>query len=133
MVTFVDTSALMALLDTTAIEHQLVEDWFEGTREDETELLLTHNCVIVETASLVRRRLGPDAVRAFFSLLVPMMSVIFIDEDLHAKAVAAYLAVASRGDSIVDRLSFEVMRDQHVEQAFALDREFAREGFSVVP
>jgi predicted nucleic acid-binding protein len=35
--------------------------------------------------------------------------------------------------SFVDRVSFELMRRDRIETAFAFDRDFAREGFRRVP
>lgn len=40
---------------------------------------------------------------------------------------------SGRGDpSLVDAVSFELMRAEGIEEAFAIDPDFEREGFSLV-
>jgi predicted nucleic acid-binding protein len=95
--------------------------------------LITHNYVVTETIALIHRRLGTDVVRAFVDRLLPVCEVRFIDSNLHARALSAFLAVTSRRPSFVDRVSFEVMRESHIDQAFAIDRDFRDEGFVTVP
>lgn len=133
MRTFVDTSALYALLDGDDDNHAAAASWFRAWREDPGHALVSHSYVVVETAALVHRRLGPAAVRAFFDAVLPVVEVRFVDEALHARAVAAYLAGLRRRCSFVDWVSFQVMRDGGLSTAFAFDRDFAQEGFALVP
>ena len=129
---FVDSSALYALLDEDDAGHSDVAHWFQSP-ERASEELITHNYVVVETVSLVQRRLGPALVRRLFDGILPAVSQRFVEEDLHQRAVAAYTAALRRRSSFVDRVSFEFMRDQGIDVAFALDDDFAGEGFTVVP
>ncbi len=127
---FVDTSALYAYLDgadannagaVTAMNAILGREW-----------LVTHNYIVVETAALVHRRLVPSATRLFVEDLVPLIRTIWIDADLHAAATSAFLAAARRRTSLVDWVSFEVMRREGIRRAFAYDRDFATEGFELI-
>ncbi len=43
------------------------------------------------------------------------------------------MAAARSGVSFVDRVSFELMRRERIDAAFAFDRDFVREGFRRVP
>jgi predicted nucleic acid-binding protein len=95
--------------------------------------LVTHGYVLVESAALVHQRLGGRAVRDLFDAFVPALDVVFVDPDLHARAAAAYLAGLGRRVSLVDRVSFQLVRQAGLDQAFAFDRDFAREGIRVVP
>ena len=131
MRTFVDTSALYALLDEDDENHRAAAAWF--TTADEAEVLASHSYVVVETAALVQRRLGAAAVRTLFDALIPAMSITYVDDVLHSRAVAAFLAGLRRHVSFVDWVSFQLMRDAELDRAFAFDRDFAREGFVVVP
>lgn len=131
MTTFVDTSALYALLDRDQ-NHTAAASWFGG-EEAAAGDLLTHNCVVVESAALADRRLSRDAARALLEELLPLISVVFVDESLHQAATSAYLAATRRGPSLVDRVSFELMRHRGVGQAFAFDRDFRAAGFATVP
>jgi predicted nucleic acid-binding protein len=131
--TFVDTSALYALLDEDDRNHRSAAGWLSGPGRDPAELLLTHNYVLVESAALLSRRLGSIAVRALLERIVPALLVVYVDELLHRNAVAAYLAGIRRRPSLVDWVSFQLMRERQLVQAFAFDRDFLSEGFRVVP
>lgn len=132
MAVFVDTSALYALVDATARRHrQVAETWRALLASSET--LFTSNYVLLEAHALVQRRLGSEAVRALESELRPVLEVDWVDEDLHAAAVAAVLAAGRRGLSLVDCTSFEIMRRRALRRAFALDADFASQGFEVLP
>jgi predicted nucleic acid-binding protein len=88
---------------------------------------------VVETITLVSARLGQATVRLLIDAVLPTCEVRFVDETLHTRAVAAYLAGLGRRISFVDRTSFELMRAEGTDQAFAFDRDFTREGFETVP
>ena len=97
-------------------------------------LLTTHAYIIVESCALVHRRLGADAVRVLVDALVPSLSVLYVDRELHERATAAYaVALSNRGVSFVDRVSFETIRHLALDGAFAFDDDFHTEGFQTVP
>jgi len=133
MRTFVDTSALYALLDEDDENHASAGAWLLTAGPDETDILVTHSYIVVEAAALVQRRLGAAAVRTLFDAFLPALSVVFVDEVLHRRAVAAYLASLRRHVSFVDWVSFQLMRDSGLDRAFAFDRDFKHEGFDIVP
>ena len=129
MATLIDTSALFALLSHRDDHHRAAAETFaELGRADD---LLTHNYVVVETTALVERRLGHEDVRKLHTHLLQPIEVAWVDPEAHALAVSARLATARV--SFVDRVSFELMRRLQIERAFAFDRDFAAEGFEVVP
>lgn len=132
MRTFVDTSALYALLDADDDNHAAAANWFAGPAAP-ADVLVTHSYVLVETSALVHHRLSASAVRDLFDALIPALTVMFVDAALHARAAAAYLAGLSRRVSFVDRVSFQLIRDMGLDRAFAFDRDFASEGFVLVP
>ncbi|MGH2819877.1 MAG: type II toxin-antitoxin system VapC family toxin [Actinomycetota bacterium] len=132
MTAFVDTSAFYALLDRDDDHHAAAHDWARAARGSSEELV-THNYVVVETAAVAHRRLGAPAVRAFREGLLRVVSVGYVDERLDGRAWTAYLASLRRGESLVDRVSFEYMRDRDIERAFAFDADFSDEGFETVP
>jgi predicted nucleic acid-binding protein len=133
LTTFVDTSALYALLDADDRNHRAASAWFERWVGAPDERLVTHTYVVVETAALVHHRLGAPAVRDLFDGLLPAVEVTVIDAPLHERAVAAFLAGLSRRVSFVDRVSFELVRRSGLDRAFGFDRDFARAGIALVP
>lgn len=128
--TFVDTSAIYALLDRSDMNHPRAEAiWFALL--DQNEALFTSNYVIVESCALVQNRLGMEAVRAIHDKILPMLETRWIDEGLHRMAVTALLAAARRQLSLVDCSSFAMMRQAGCEKAFTFDQHFAEEGFTL--
>jgi uncharacterized protein len=88
---------------------------------------------VLEATALVHRRLGGVATRDLLEELVPTLEMTWVGAELHDRAVSALLGAARRRVSLVDWVSFEVMRRHGIEQAFAFDRDFAAQGFETVP
>ena len=131
MIVLVDTSAFFALVDDRDPNHGRALEAVE--RLMATEDLVTHEYVVVETISLVQRRLGMAALRRFVDDLLPIVDVAWVDPETHAEAREALLAAGSRSVSLVDRVSFLLMRRRGIGTAFAFDDDFAREGFRTIP
>ena len=127
-----DTSALYALLDADDAQHRPASSWFEDWVERGSDVLLTHNYVVLETVALVQRRLGQTWTRALLGELLPTLQVLFVDEQLHRQAESAYLARPA-GPSLVDCVSFQVMRTRGLREAFAFDGQFSEQGLETVP
>ena len=71
-----------------------------------------------------------DAVRALFGDVLPMVTVVTVDEALRVNAVAALLGANRRDLSLVDCTSFALMRQRGIASAFAFDRHFANRALS---
>jgi uncharacterized protein len=129
---FVDTSALYAALDKADPNHILAADAFD--RLLGVEDLVTHNYVHVETEHLVRRRLGAAASRDLLEEMLPALRTVWVDETTHAEAVRA-LSGAGRTTSLVDQVSFLLMRGLEINVALAFDSDFERQGlrFPLLP
>ncbi|HEU5301297.1 MAG TPA: PIN domain-containing protein [Acidimicrobiia bacterium] len=130
---FVDTSALYAALDADDEHHAAAAaTWgrlLDGTTAGSIEGV-THGSVVVEASALVQRRLGMRAVRALHDGLLPVLSLHWVDQQLHSRAVSALLAGDRREVSLVDWTSFELMRALGVGRAFAFDDDFVTQGFT---
>ena len=129
---FIDTSALYALLDGEEPRHaEVVAAWQTVTGNG--RMLFTSNYVLVETFALVQRRLGFEAVRDLADVLVPLLQPVWVDEELHAAAAASLFTASQRRLSLVDCASFELMRRLGLTDVLALDTDFARQGFNLLP
>lgn len=132
MSVFLDTSAILPLLDADDEDHRSVRDSMDRLL-DAQDGLLTSNYVVVESAALLQRRIGLEAVEALRGRVLPLLEVIWVDPGLHEAAFAALVAAGRRGLSLVDWVSFEAMRREGIVTALALDDDFAAQGFAVVP
>ena len=128
---FVDTSALVALLDAAGTDHARAADAFRDLAGDE---IVTHRYVIAESAALVRRRLGPSSVADLVDGLLAPMTVLSLTDEVFDSVLNAHAeATGATGLSLVDRLSFALMRHEGITTAFAFDRDFVTAGFVVLP
>jgi uncharacterized protein len=132
MSTFVDTSALMAVLDSNDQYHEPATAAWNELITSDTDLVCT-NYIIVEAFALIQNRLGMGAIRACQEDLVPLLKIEWIDAQRHASSVAALLIAGRRQLSLVDCSSFETMRSLGINDAFTLDRHFAEQGFICSP
>jgi len=131
-VILVDTAALYAVIDSADPNNRRATTTLRDLQVS-GESLLTHEYVVVETTALLQRRLGLEAVRRLVDDLLPLIEIAWVDEALHAEAREALLAAGRRTVSIVDWVSFLVMRRHGVRRAFTFDQDFAVEGFEVLP
>ncbi|MBV9073857.1 MAG: PIN domain-containing protein [Acidobacteria bacterium] len=128
---FADTSGLFALLSTTDENHARAKRAFANLRTRQA-LLVSTSYVLVETYALLGRRLGLEAVRSFRADFAPVIDVVWIDEALHNAGLDLLLDRRKRQLSLVDAVSFIVMRRGSVAEAFGFDPHFDQEGFSLV-
>ena len=126
---FVDTSAMFAFLVPTDHAHGRASATLERLR-DRRAALLTTSFNLVETYTLIDRRIGRHAVRAFRAGLVPLLEVGWVDSELHERGLDL-LMNRPAGVSLVDAVSFVYIRENRVDEVFAFDRHFEREGFAI--
>ena len=128
MAVFLDTSAIFALMDGDDANHKRAAKVWAGLVEGEAQILVS-NYVLVEAFALIQNRLGMKAVRVFEEELMPVLTVAWVEESVHASGVAALLAAARRKLSLVDCVSFVLMRKAGITDVLAFDRHFTAEGF----
>lgn len=132
MTCFVDTSAFLAILDADDENHpEARKKWEELIDKDDT--LLSSSYVLIETFALVQHRLGMKAVRSFEEDVVPILTIEWVHKSVHGAGVASMLAANRRELSLVDCVSFDMMRRLGTRTAFVFDKHFKEQGFDCVP
>lgn len=126
---FVDTSALLALLDQDDISHALAAKIWQRLISEKHELVTT-NYVLVETATLLQTRIGVEAVRELQDAITPLLKPIWIDEVVHESSIQALLLANLRRLSLVDCSSMTIARRNNIRHFFAFDRHFTQRGFT---
>ncbi len=123
-----DTSGLLCYLHRDELQHdravQLIHD--SGVR------LLTHSHVLAELVALALvRRFPRQQVLAFVVDLVdnPNIETMWVDEQLHRKAMELLVEREDKTYSLCDAVSFVLMRQRGVTDALTTDRHFEQEGF----
>lgn len=127
--TFIDTSAIYAILDRNDANHQAARSCWDQLLDSDSPIFTT-NYVVVESCALAQSRLGVDAVRVINDQMLPVMEIVWVDETTHSLAMSALLAAQRRKLSLVDCVSFAVMRQKGSHAAFAFDQHFAEERFA---
>lgn len=123
----VDTSALLALLVPSDAAHTRAKRAFARLRNKEAVLVIT-SYALLETYSLIERRLGLDAVQAFREQFAPLVEVVWVDVDLHEAGLDLMLQRKQRGLSLTDAVSILVAGDSKVDEVFAFDRHLEAAG-----
>jgi len=121
-VAFVDSSAIVALVDRTDATHQAAVDAYRDLVAQGYRLFTT-NYVIAETVDLLIEGVGPDIARRW--LRDHRLPVYHADEDDERRARALVISSRSqRGLSFTDAVSMVVMEKFAVADAFAVDANF---------
>lgn len=128
MIVFADTSALFALLVRDDLMHVRARLNFDYFAENDTRLL-TSSYVLLETLTLLQRRVSLDAVWDFSRKIMPVLDIVWVDENWHSRAMQRLHVERSRGVSLTDCLSFEIMEAREITTAFTFDRHFGERGF----
>ena len=128
MSVFVDTSAFMTFLDEDDPRRaECRTAWERGAIEGEG--FVTTDYVFLETVSVAQRRWGLEAVRTLVDEFFPLVHVEPVTEDDRNTSVLALLAAGRRRLSLVDCMSFTVMRRMRVRDYLGLDPHFEAQGF----
>jgi len=132
MAWFIDTSALYSLMDTDDECHAVSVAVWNQLRAAASRFITT-NYVIVETFTLLQRRSGIAAAKAFAEDIAPLLEIEWINNEIHDAALIAVLAANRRELSLVDCVSFAVMHRRGLRQVFTLDAHFRDHGFECLP
>ena len=130
----VDTGALIALSRRKDQYHKRAIDIAERHLGAGGQFIGT-TLVLAEFHSHLLYLRGPTGARAVVSALLddPIHEWLPVSSDLEREAVGRWLArFADQEFSLIDAVSFEVMRRHRVTHAFAFDRHFAIAGFELL-
>jgi uncharacterized protein len=121
-VAFVDSSAIVALVDRNDRSHEAAVAAYRDLLEAGYRLFTT-NFVIAETVSLLAEGAGPDIARQW--LRDHRLTIYHVDaEDEQRARVRVIASRSERGLSYTDAISAVVMERLGIADAFAVDRNF---------
>jgi uncharacterized protein len=131
---FVDSSAWIAISDRRDNYHQAASGEYNRLIR-ERFLLVTTNLVIAEAYILIRRTGGhAPAMRLLSSLRgSPRLSRVYSDARLESLAEVILEKHSNQDFSFSDAVSFAVMQEQEIQEAFTFDKHFTSLGFQMLP
>jgi predicted nucleic acid-binding protein len=131
---FVDASAWIAVSDRRDKYHLSASEAYNRLIRERC-LLVTTNLVIAEAYILIRRTGGhAPAMRLLSSLRgSPRLSRVYSDARLEALAEVILEKHSDQDFSYADAVSFAVMQEQGIQEAFTFDNHFASLGFQMLP
>ena len=132
MICFVDTSALLAVLDADDQNHPKAKKQWETLIYGDSSLVST-NYVLIETFALVQHRFGIKAVNTLQEDVVPLLTIEWVDQSIHQEGLMAAITAGRKKLSLVDCVGFTVMRRMGIKAVFAFDKHFKQQGFRILP
>lgn len=129
---FFDTSGFFALIDEQDRLHQDAVQWTR--RHAGRARPITTEWVIGETCTLLIARKRHHIVPAFLDYVERSRALLLINpEDTLLRAAKAMIRrQAEQGYSFVDCISFCLMKERRIKEAFTTDTHFQKAGFSAV-
>lgn len=128
---YVDTSAFLAILNADDRFFAPAQRIWKQLIKADTPLIC-NSYVLVETIAVLQNRLGMESIVAFQNAIIPILSILWVDADLHQRSTSALLASQRRRLSLVDCSSFESMRQSGLRKAFTFDVHFEEQGFEIL-
>ncbi len=130
---FVDTSAWYALADQSDQYHNQAINIYPKLLTDYHHLTTT-NLVMAETYILIRRSLGYQPAMIFLENISasPRVLKIYSDSFLEKTAVGILGKYKDQDFSYTDSVSFAIMKQSGIAQAFAFDQHFSTAGFTLI-
>ncbi len=125
-----DTSAIYALADRQDPNHETAVRCLRRVQEEGGGLFL-HSYILVEAAALLQRRLGLEVAVRFLEDARSIRTHWVTARD-HRQAVEMLERKGRRDLSLVDCMSFVLMRRYRIGTAFAFDDDFLQEGFQIL-
>ena len=131
---FIDTGAWFALADKSDAYHEQAVAIYPGLLRGFHHLTTT-NLVVAETYILIRRALGHQPAISFLQNISasPRIVKIYSDPTLEYLAEEILMQYQDQAFSYTDAVSFAVMKQYRITQAFSFDQHFVTAGFTLVP
>ena len=127
---FIDTAAWLALINKDDRFHQKAKDVRDRLIAEKREFITTSQVTIEVANSLSKPRFRQAAVKLIESInQSPDIRIIYITRRPYDKAWDVYKSRSDKEWSLTDCLSFIVMGEEGVKEAFTTDQHFEQAGF----
>ncbi len=131
---FVDTSAWIMLINKAETYHQAAVETYN---EMSKATFVISNLVVGETYTWLRKKVGYNKALVFLKAIeekneLNQLKIIYSEPVLEKQAVKLLKKYREHEFSYADAVSFCVMQNLNIKQAFTYDRHFIIAGFDIV-
>ncbi len=132
---FIDASGWIAINDPRDGLHAAAVTFYRDDALTKYKNLVTTNLVVAETHALLLKLGGRNVALKFLARLdlSTRVEVVFSNPDLGKEAYRILLKYQDQRFSYCDAVSFAVMKELDIKDAFAFDRHFETAGFRHLP
>ena len=129
-----DAGAWIAISDTRDKHHKAASDLYKRLLT-EHRILVTTNLVVAEAYIIIRRTGGHEPAMRFLRSIreSARLRKVYSDAALEAEAEQILERFSDQDFSLADAVSFVVMGDRGITEAFAFDQHFVTAGFGSLP
>jgi len=124
----IDTSGFFSVHDKAERHHAQANEVYRQSRSQ-----LTTNYVLTEYVALTLvRGLSREKILTFSEEVLhdETVEIVWIDEELHAKAVGLLRERQDKTYSLCDAVSFVLMRERGITDTLTTDKHFEQESFT---
>ena len=124
---FIDTSGFFSIHSEADKQHAKADEIY-----NQSWFRLTTSYVLDEFVALASaRKLSREKILAFSEeiLIDETVEIVWVNKDLHTKAVELLKNRKDKSYSLCDAVSFVVMRERKINEALTTDHHFEQEGF----
>jgi len=129
---FVDTSAIIAMVDESQPDHQAAAEAWRRLREQDAHLVTT-NYVVVEIFAAAQRRFGWAILHALIDTVIPLFETHWIHPPAHIEAAVMWQEAEQRRLSLVDCSSMKFIEARGLKHVLAFDKHFEGRGYLLPP
>lgn len=131
---FVDTSAWIAVVNSRDQYHPVAGDFYRHCFRN-YKRLITSNLVVAETYIMLRLDCGSAVALQWWEMITDSIKieVVYTDAGLTADAFNLIKKYKDQRISLTDAVSFKIMEEQRIKEAFTFDSHFSTAGFIKLP
>lgn len=126
---FVDTSSIVAAINSRDQYHQQAKEIFTRLSDQKPSLLIT-NYIRIETHSLLNNKVSQDIALKFLD--DPTWFIEWVTPDDEKKAIRLLHRYYDKSFSLTDATSFIIMERLGLRSVLTFDKHFSQYGFNIL-
>ena len=131
---FVDTSAWVAVVNSRDRYHPVAGDFYRHCFNNYARLI-TSNLVVAETYIMLQLDCSSSAALQWWDKITDSIKieVVYPDAGLTADAFDSIRKYKDHRISLTDAISFKIMEERQIKEAYTFDSHFSTAGFIKLP